>query len=176
MNMLSSVRAAQATSRADPSEIATLAGQGLGGALAFDSRRFRINPIMAKECFCGCGRAISKFPIGTRTINTRGKQVSELLAFVDGDHPHLKNESGEIAAWCEQGYAFKAELISAMHGEIDRGSLREEPIREWQAEGRNIERYVNEQYAKLGRWVKGSGLTEKEAIEAIRKGEYQPPE
>ncbi len=131
---------------------------------------------MAKECFCGCRRTIPKFPIGTRAINTRGKQVSERLAFVDDEHPHLKDQNEEIAAWVEQGYAIKAALAAAMHGEADPRSLQEGPIREWQVEGRHIERYIKEQYAKLGRWVKESGLSEEEAIEAIRQGEYKPSE
>ncbi len=103
---------------------------------------------MAKECFCGCGRKIQKFPVGTRAINTRGKQVSERLAFVDDEHPHLKEQNEGIAVWVKQGYAIRAELVAAMHGETDPGALQEGAIREWQAEGRHIERFINEQYAQ----------------------------
>lgn len=127
---------------------------------------------MAKECFCGCGRKISKFPLGMRSINTRGRLVSERLEFVDGEHPHLKEENDEIAAWCRRGYAFREELIAAMHGETDPRSLEERPIRAWQAEGREIERYIKERYAKLGRWMRESGLSQQEALEAIQRGEY----
>jgi hypothetical protein len=70
--------------------------------------------------------------------NTRGAQVSERLAFVDAEHPHLKRENEEIAAWVEQGGAIRAGLVAAMHGEMDPRELNEGSIREWQAEGRNI--------------------------------------
>jgi hypothetical protein len=131
--------------------------------------------MVAAECFCGCGRRIPKFPLGMRSINARGKQVSDRLGLVDGDHPHLKRENELIAAWCEQGQNIRTELVAAMHGEVDARSLEERPIRDWQAEGRRIERYINQQYARLGRWARESGLSEQEVLEAIRRGEYQPP-
>lgn len=130
---------------------------------------------MATVCFCGCGRPIPKFPLGRRSINTRGRQVSERLAYVDDEHPHLKDENEEIAAWTKRGYAIKTELEAAMHGDRDPRSLQERPIREWQAEGRRIERFINKMYAELGRWVRESGLSEAEAIEAIKRGEYPGP-
>jgi len=33
------------------------------------------------DCFCGCGRQISRFPLGIRTVNKRGRMVAERLAW-----------------------------------------------------------------------------------------------
>jgi hypothetical protein len=38
---------------------------------------------MAKECFCGCGRPIPRIPIGLRSMNTRGRLVSDRLAWFE---------------------------------------------------------------------------------------------
>lgn len=62
-------------------------------------RSDRENCRMARDCFCGCGRRIPKFPIGTRAMNTRGKQVSERLSLIEDKNPHMIGENGEVAAW-----------------------------------------------------------------------------
>jgi hypothetical protein len=95
---------------------------------------------MAKECFCGCGRLIGRFPLGTRAINGRGKQVAERLAWaraleLDEQDPTLKD-------WFEEGDEIEAELRSAMHDEIDPRSLAPDKVGHWQRYGRNIERVV----------------------------------
>jgi hypothetical protein len=130
---------------------------------------------MAKECFCGCGRTIPKFPIGMRAINTRGRQVSERLDYVDGSYPHLKKQSEEIAAWVEQGHAIRASLMAAMHGETDAGAIPEGPIREWQTEGRHIEAFINQYVAAFAKWAQDMGYSDEEALLAAARGEYRAP-
>lgn len=129
---------------------------------------------MAKECFCGCGRRIPKFPLGMRAMNTRGKQVSERLSLIQDDNPHMIEENDEIAAWVFGGLVYKDQLAGAMHGELDPSAVEEEPIREWQAEGRNIERFVNESYARLGKWIKEEGWTPEQAAAEVKRG-VRPP-
>jgi hypothetical protein len=129
---------------------------------------------VATECFCGCGRKIPKFPLGIRSINTRGKQVTERLAFVD-DWPHLKNESPEIGEWVVQGKAIVAELEAAVHGDSDPRVLEEGPIRDWQTQGRNIEGFINQHLAAFGKWAKDMGYSEEEAMAAAARGEYRAP-
>jgi hypothetical protein len=109
------------------------------------------------------------------SMNTRGRQVSERLSLVEDDWPHLKGESPEIAAWCEQGQTIRTVLVAAMHGDLDPSTVDESPIREWQAEGRNIERFINRHIANLGKWATESGYSPAEAAEAIARGERPPP-
>jgi hypothetical protein len=86
----------------------------------------------------------------------------------------LKEESPEIAAWCEQGQHIREELAAAMHGDIDASQVAESPIRAWQAEGRNIERFINERLAGLGKWATEKGYSPTEAAEALSRGERPP--
>lgn len=109
-----------------------------------------------------------------RAVNTRGKQVSKRLDSVDGEYPHFKTENEEIANWVEEGRAIQADLRAAMHGEIDPRTLDEPPIREWQATGREIGRFINEQLAAIGKWAKERGYSPEEAAAAIGRGEYRP--
>jgi hypothetical protein len=41
-------------------------------------------------------------------------------------------------------------LVAAVHGDLDPLTVDESPIREWQAEGRNIERFINRHITNLG--------------------------
>jgi hypothetical protein len=129
---------------------------------------------MARECFCGCGRRIPKFPLGMRAMNKRGRQVSERLSLVEDENSHMIDENEEIAAWVEAGQGFRSELVAAMHGELDPSLVAETPIREWQAEGRNIERFIKRQVAALGRWIRQEGWTPEQAIEEINRGARPP--
>ena len=102
---------------------------------------------MAKDCFCGCGRSIPRFPLGMRATNKRGAQVADRITFAEQEglrgHPDLVD-------WFRNGDAIEAALAEAVHGETDPRSLDESFVRQWQAEGRDIERVVNERYATLG--------------------------
>lgn len=98
---------------------------------------------MAKECFCGCGRKVPRFPLGMRSINTRGRQVVERLERnrdVLDAAGILGRESDEIAHWFGEGDAIVRSLSAATHGELDPNLLDEPHVRQWQARGREIER------------------------------------
>jgi hypothetical protein len=107
-------------------------------------------------------------------MNTRGKQVSRRLAFIAEKHPAALGNA-DIAEWYEEGEAIRDTLTAAMHGEVDPGSLPEEPVREWQSVGRDIERHINRQYAALGQRITESGMTPEEAARAWGPG-GPPPE
>jgi hypothetical protein len=68
------------------------------------------------ECFCGCGRAVSRFPLGIRTINRRGKMVSERLEWArayEDDTELFRQE------FFKDGSQLVAVFRTTVHGEVD---------------------------------------------------------
>jgi hypothetical protein len=148
---------------------------------------------MAKDCFCGCGRTVPRFPLGTRAINTRGHQVVDRLRWAE---EHGGRDEPELAEWFEEGDGIVATLAGAMHDEIDPRTLDERRVRQWQAAGRDLlrnqRRGQTAAMADFGRAVRESGLspddaaralavgmsehdmTADQAIEALRRGELRP--
>ena len=95
---------------------------------------------VARECFCGCGRDIPKFPLGMRAINKRGRLVDERLEWGKA----LFGTSTEFDEWFGTGEAILGDLQAAMHGELNPRSLDEDEVRQWQVYGRNMERVAVE--------------------------------
>jgi len=90
-----------------------------------------------KECFCGCGREIPRFPLGMRSLNKRGALASERLSWAEavlGDEPPDD--------WVEEGEEILGVLRCAMHGELDPRSVNEEWVSRWQAWGQKMETAV----------------------------------
>ncbi len=141
-----------------------------------------------KDCFCGCGRRVPRFPLGIRSINRRGAQV---IARLEEIERRGGREHEELAGWFAEGEDIATSLAAAVHGELDPRSLDEQAVREWQAEGRSIAPSRAQATAELGRAVRESGLssdeaatalgramreqgmTAQEAIEALRRGELR---
>jgi hypothetical protein len=99
----------------------------------------------AKDCFCGCGRTVSRFPLGMRSINTRGRQVVERLVRNETAlerAPVPSRDGDDIGMWFAQGDAIVRELAAVTHGEADPRLLDERYVRQWQSQGREIERYA----------------------------------
>ena len=101
-----------------------------------------------KHCFCGCGRTIPRFPLGMRSVNRRGKQVSERLEFAVA---HGARDTPELSEWCDEGDSLVGALTAAMHGDLDPRTLDERRVRTWQAMGRRFEALINRRYAEIGR-------------------------
>jgi hypothetical protein len=89
-----------------------------------------------KRCFCGCGRPVRRFPLGLRSINTRGRLVRERLDWARETCADLDPE------WARQGEAILLQLRAAVHQEIDIKQVHplEPEVRRWQREGRELER------------------------------------
>jgi hypothetical protein len=88
-------------------------------------------------CFCGCGRAVPRFPLGIRSVNTRGRLVAERLAWaraIIGDDLD--------STWLDDGDLILRDLRAAVHREIDPRALNEGSIREWQRVGGRVEAAV----------------------------------
>ena len=121
-----------------------------------------------KQCFCGCGRTIRRFPLGLRSMNRRGKQVVDRLAFVEA---HGGRDHSEFAEWLEAGNVIAAELATAVHGEADPRAIEEGEVRDWQATGREIERTVgNPRYAVICGRVRERGLGGQEVARGVQRG------
>lgn len=127
---------------------------------------------MARYCFCGCGTRIPLHAFGTRTYDTRARQVVARLKIteeLDG------GDVGEpaIREWYEQGDALIPVLAELVHGQRPAKSVDEAAIREWQATGREIERsYIR--MAQLGHAMRESGLSEDEFMQAVTRGAIDP--
>jgi hypothetical protein len=101
-----------------------------------------------KTCFCGCGRSVSKFPLGRRSINARGRTVSERLAYMQAMRHRQPPEGQEVLfsevahgdpEWYEHGPEIIADIRAAMHGETDPRALDPDDSGRWLAYGRNAE-------------------------------------
>jgi hypothetical protein len=102
-----------------------------------------------KECFCGCGRRIGKFPLGQRSINKRGQLVAERLAYARAMRDRPKPDAIAEEAWAEihhgdpdwyeHGEEIIAGIRAAMHGEADARALDPDESGEWLAYGGNAE-------------------------------------
>jgi hypothetical protein len=92
---------------------------------------------MAKQCFCGCGRAVSRFPLVVSSINTRGRQVEERLAY--GRAMAHGADEPMFAEWIDDGDEIVALLTAAVHREVDPRMVDERAVRHWQKYGRGME-------------------------------------
>lgn len=91
-----------------------------------------------RKCFCGCGRTVSRFPLGLRSVNGRGRYVRERLEWAKDTFDELD------ATWVEQGETFLLQLRAAVHRDIEPAQINplEPEIRHWQAHGRDLERHA----------------------------------
>lgn len=169
-------------------------GKALGAARSWRTPESRLCwRHMAKQCFCGCGRSVPRFPLGTRAINTRGKQVSERLRWAE---EHGGRDVPELAIWFVEGEHIAADLADVTHGELDPRALDERFVRRWQASGRDLLRNQvrggraamanfgsairqsgmsdDEVLQALATAVSDRGMSADEATEALRRGELRP--
>ena len=88
-----------------------------------------------KQCFCGCGRTVRRFPLGMRSVNGRGRYVRERLDWAEDTCRDLD------PAWAQQGETFLLHLRAAVHGEIEPAEINalEPEVRSWQRHGRELE-------------------------------------
>jgi hypothetical protein len=140
---------------------------------------------MAVKCFCGCGRSVGRWPLGVRSVNHAGQDVTERLAWaraVFGDHVD--------ADWADEGDRHIEAIRYAVHG-ISRELLDVSEVQRWQAYGREMEVIAVQQglppilvwldpeahfALEFGRWARESGLSDDEAIaEITRRGEAGEP-
>lgn len=102
-----------------------------------------------KECFCGCGRTVGRFPLGQRSVNKRGQLVAERLAYALAmrDRPRPDGVAEEAWSeihhgdpeWFEHGGQIIADIRAAMHGEADTRALDPDESGQWLEYGRNAE-------------------------------------
>jgi len=131
------------------------------------------------DCFCGCGRQVSRFPLGIRTINKRGRMISERLAwgrayeddtelfrpdfFHDGDQlvallrvtVHAEPDPEVDEAWVRSWMGGRPSLYLEGRQKIAL-DLLEQKSRAWMALGRDIER-IGVQYGRtlpIKAWLK----------------------
>lgn len=98
---------------------------------------------MAKECFCGCGRAIPRFPLGSRSANTRGRLVAERLIWFSA----LWKEPADAASatdenleeWFEDGFERLDEIRDMLHGDVDPALVDPRASSDWLKYGRGID-------------------------------------
>jgi hypothetical protein len=108
---------------------------------------------MAKECFCGCGTPIPRIPIGMRSMNTRGRLMTERLAWFDAVFGNPPDDN--LQEWAAAGIEMLIELQDAMHGQLHPKELDSEPSAEWLKYGRGIDRVARSNgLPTLNRWLK----------------------
>jgi hypothetical protein len=128
---------------------------------------------MAKvKCFCGCGLDVPRLPLGRRSANNLGRDVSERLAWarvVVGKEIDPDWEAG--------GVTHTGALRRAVH-DGDRHVIDEADLQRWLEFGQNMEivavqiglppinLWLQPDYAAkdaMGRWIRESGFTVDEA-------------
>jgi hypothetical protein len=128
--------------------------------------------VMARQCFCGCGTKIPLWAFGTRTYDTRARQVVARLKRTE-EFDQRDVEEPAIREWYEQGDALIPVLTELVHGQRSANSVDEAAIREWQATGREIERsYIK--MAQLGHAMRKSDLSEVDFLQAVARGKIDP--
>jgi len=103
-------------------------------------------------------------------MNRRGKQISERLSMAES---YGARENEDLAQWCTEGDEIRDTLAQAVHGDIDPAAGEEDPVRAWQATGREVERTVNERLTAFGAAVRKSGLSADEAADAVARGDLK---
>ena len=78
-------------------------------------------------CFCGCGRKVSRFPLGIRTINKRGSLVTSRLAWARAYEADTELFRPEFFADGEQLVAL---FRTTVHGEVS-PDVDDATVREW---------------------------------------------
>jgi hypothetical protein len=64
--------------------------------------------LLAKECSCGCERKVPRFPLGLRSTNTRGRLVSDRLAWFEVV-VGFDDMFASIRKWVDDGYQLISE-------------------------------------------------------------------
>jgi hypothetical protein len=120
------------------------------------------------KCFCGCGTKVSRFPLGLRSINTRGRRIGKDVAMIESLLAQgLRSPNAE--AFVGDGRALMRELADAVHTRSDPGSQVE-------AESRDIMRRARERFitVRIGQAARRAGLSADQAAVAMARGEFDP--
>jgi hypothetical protein len=127
---------------------------------------------MSAVCFCGCGRAVARFPLGRRSINKRGTLVAERLDYasallasdISGDDRRsegLELLRSEVSkeGWETNGLGLLREIRDAVHGDADDlRALDPDDSARWLAYGREIETVlIALGLPSINAWLSGDG-------------------
>ena len=143
-----------------------------------------------KQCFCGCGRDIPCFPLGIRSINTRGRLVAERLDWGAAHAEVLRGIVGveDVNGWLDHGSVCRAMLQTIVHRDVadelegndelerwplalamretDAVDLAQEQTGDWLKSGRELEAIaIGIGLQPLNRWLKQRPSTPIEELE-----------
>lgn len=119
---------------------------------------------MAK-CFCGCGRGVK---LKMRPVNKRGKMIAGDIAVIQ-DLLDRGVESPNADIFVADGQLFCDQLADAVHDSVDPGDDLEYGSRQFMAFARN-----HFSAGALGRAVSKSGMSDTDAVAALRNGTWDP--
>lgn len=117
------------------------------------------------QCFCGCGR---KVPRGARAVSKRGAIISSDLAPIR-ELLACGLVSPAAETFVHDGEIMCARLAESVHLGADPGPEVESQTRGFMAFGR-----TNFSEAALGAAASRSGMSNDEAVEALKLGEWDP--
>lgn len=124
------------------------------------------------ECFCGCGKRVPRFPLGTRSVNKRGARHRDDVASVQ-KWLDLGVESPNAEAYIAECEDVMEALAAGIHGRYEPSSATEAQSRKLLAEARTrftdsaVNRALNLAVAEQGASVDDLAL-------ALRRGEFDP--
>jgi hypothetical protein len=121
-----------------------------------------------KECFCGCGRRISVFPLGLRQLNARGAEVAERLAHAERVFSRTTSDR-QVRGWYRDGDEIVEALTTTMHGSRPLPRASEGWIHAWLATGRDIEQRANRSWAAFFDVAQRVGVPQREAETVFRR-------
>lgn len=85
--------------------------------------------LMAKSCFCGCGR---KVPFGRGAQNTSGKRVLEAYEDLKATEAGMRSvQSSEFDDFIAAGAEIVDELRAVVHGDLDPRTVDQRNMRSW---------------------------------------------
>jgi hypothetical protein len=109
-----------------------------------------------------------------RSLNARGRQVNELLAWAEGEFGTEPVNDRRFLSWRDEGDAFAQQLAAVIHGDADPGAIDESRIRAWVALGRETERALQRRYGAIGRRAQMSDTGDEESIDAALRADRSP--
>jgi hypothetical protein len=109
-----------------------------------------------------------------RSVNGRGRQVKELLAWADGEFGAEPVNDRRFVSWRDEGDAFVEQLAGVIHGDADPSAIDDGRIRAWVGLGRETERALQRRYGAIGRRAQTSDTTEAGSIEAALRADRDP--
>lgn len=117
-------------------------------------------------CFCGCGQPVGRLPLGLRTVNRTGGQLTGRLETAQELAEQTRSPSAVDFAM--EGRSLRARLAEHVHARRPPPAELAKELSDWQRRGRTFDPMT------LDRVRRRMFLSREELCAAARRGELDP--